>query len=96
MSEHEMSEPEMSEPEMNEHETLVAAVNEYAIEHYEDGGWDVLVECWTSEEYLRFWQEGESEFGNPMPKTAEEAIDSMRDLVSVWDDRQADARNSAF
>ncbi len=26
---------------------LIDAVREHAVAHYEDGGWDVVVECWT-------------------------------------------------
>jgi len=70
----------------------VEAVKKYALEHYEDGGWDVIVECWEDEQiesYLFTTDEG--------PATEEEAIAMFaKGVVSVWADRQADARNSAF
>lgn len=68
---------------------MTEAVKKHATEHYEDGGWDVVVECWTDKE-IQDWlvKNGAA--------TPEEAIDSFKDLVSIWADRQADARNSAF
>lgn len=70
---------------------LVEAVEAEALARYSEGGWDVLVECWTAEEYDSYWRELPK-----YPATAEEAIASVGGLVSVWADRQADARNSAF
>jgi hypothetical protein len=78
---------------------LVAEVRAYAQAHYEAGGWDVVVECWTDEDIagalLRY---GYSD-GQPYPVTTlDEAVtDSiLAQVVSVWADREADARNSAF
>ena len=31
-------------------EEMVAAVKKHALEHYEESGWDILVEAWTDEE----------------------------------------------
>lgn len=68
---------------------LAPAIYKYAEDHYTDGGWDVVVECWTLdmiEEYLI--KRG--------ARTFAEAIEAMKDLVDVWADQQADAINSAF
>lgn len=68
---------------------LAPAIYKYAEDHYTDGGWDVIVECWTLdmiEEYLI--KRG--------VRTFAEAIAAMKDLVDVWADQQADAINSAF
>lgn len=75
--------------------TLAEAVLAEALKRYDQGGWDVLVECWTTEEFERFWADGE-QFGTPRPTTVAEAITSVEGVVSVWADQQADARNSAF
>ena len=36
---------------------LVEAVIQHAVDHYEIGGWDILVECWSDEE-IWSWIEG--------------------------------------
>jgi hypothetical protein len=68
-------------------EELVAYVKQYAMDHYEDGGWDVVVECFTDAEI-------EERIGKA--RTPKGAIRKFASLVDVWSDRQADARNSAF
>lgn len=71
-------------------EPLIDAVKLHAKEHYNDGGWDVVVECHTDWEILVFlaspWPE------KPDVETVEQAIDRFEPLVDVWSDRQADAR----
>lgn len=61
---------------------LVAAVRNYAEQHYDDGGWDVIVECcddqWIADTIATSGGTWEAVMAN------------------VWSDRQADARNSAF
>ena len=66
---------------------LVAALKQYATDHYNDGGWDVVVECYTDDEIA-------DRIGDA--KTLDEAVDAFDALIDVWRDRQADARNSAF
>jgi hypothetical protein len=57
----------------------------YAQEHYNDGGWDVIVECWTIQTIMDALEDDE---------TKEEALQSFKDLAAVWSERQADAVNS--
>jgi len=66
---------------------LVEAVKAHALEHYEDGGWDVVVECWDDEQIAEC-------IGRA--RTVKGAIEKFAPIVDVWSDRQADARNSAF
>jgi hypothetical protein len=68
---------------------IILAVTKHANEHYEDGGWDVLVECWSYNDYMEFFAK------NPV-YSVQEALDRLLPLVEVWAERQADARNSAF
>ncbi len=68
-------------------EQLVKAVKAHAIEHYNDGGWDVVVECWSDAEIAE--QIGKA-------TTVKGAIKKFGWLVDVWSDKQADAVNSAF
>ena len=75
---------------------LVDSVKAYALEHYEDGGWDVIVEAWTDAMIADLLR------GNYSTKTSrcrspKGAIRRVRnDAVSIYCDYQADARNSAF
>lgn len=79
-------------------EELAQKVLDHALAHYNDGGWDVLVECYTVEDIVREWKQWseERETNFDLPTTEVEAIKSWAVFVSIWDDRQADARNSAF
>lgn len=72
--------------------SLVEAVKAHAAAHYEDGGWDVIVECWEDQQIA-------DTLTNALDaiETPEQAIAHFGDgAVAVWADRQADARNSAF
>ena len=63
------------------------ALLQYAKDHYGEGGWDVLYECWSVEdvaESLEKWCEG---------PTLEDAVANFEDVVSVWRDREQDAIN---
>jgi len=68
---------------------LVQAIKDHALDHYEDGGWDVVVECW-----------GDAEIADTIVEagaiTVADALEAFAPLIDVWSDRQADARNSAF
>ena len=63
---------------------LIAAVKKHAEAHYEDGGWDVVVECWSDQELCGHIIQAKA-------KTEKQAIMSFSSLVSVWSERQADA-----
>jgi hypothetical protein len=67
--------------------TLVEQVKAHALAHYEDGGWDVIVECWEDEDIAR-------QIGGARTLTG--ALAKLAPFVDVMADRQADARNSAF
>lgn len=68
---------------------LVRAVKDHAVEHYNDGGWDVIVECWGDNQIANIIEAGDA-------KTVKQAIKCFKPMVDIWADRQADARNSAF
>lgn len=77
---------------------LVEAVKAHALAHYEDGGWDVVVECWEDREIADHLDQAHFNDDGSIwtVVTAEDAIRAFEPLVDVWADRQADARNSAF
>lgn len=64
---------------------LIAAVKAHALAHYNDGGWDVIVEAWEDSDIAECI-EGAG--------TAAEAIAKVSRVVEVYADRQADARIS--
>jgi hypothetical protein len=70
-------------------DALVEAVKSHAQEHYKDGGWDVIVECWTDGEIRERLTEHKAH-------SLAAALKAFEPLIDVWSDRQADARNSAF
>lgn len=61
---------------------MVAAVKKHAEEHYNDGGWDVIVECWSAEDIAKAIEGCTS---------AKEAIRLVGRIVGVYAERQADA-----
>lgn len=66
---------------------LVEFVKAHALAHYEDGGWDVVFECFTDAEIADVIGDA---------KTEDKALIRIYRLVEVYADRQADAINSAF
>lgn len=68
-------------------DALVEGVKAHALAHYEDGGWDVVVECWEDAQIAEHIEGAD---------TVEEAVQRFEGVVSVWADQQADARNSVF
>jgi hypothetical protein len=66
---------------------LVAQVKAYALDHYDKGGWDILVEAWED------WQVAEAIAG---ASTLRGALRKLSAVVGAYSDQQADARNSAF
>ena len=63
-------------------------VKDHARAHYNDGGWDVVYECWGREEVEIVVDECAGDL--------DEAWRIIEACVDVWADRQADARNSEF
>lgn len=74
-------------PEHTLRERLVAEVKAHALAHYNDGGWDVVVECYDDDMIADVIGKA---------RTPKGAIGKFKPLVDVWADRQADAINSAF
>lgn len=66
---------------------MIIAVRAYALAHYEEDGWDVVVEAWDDTEI-------EEEIHNCT--SAEEAIEAMRIPVEAYESVRADIRATAF
>jgi hypothetical protein len=75
-------------------------VKAHALKHYDEGGWDVVVEAMSDksiQETLMMMDAGGHDFTEPCITLKDATEHSLlRVLVSVWADRQADARNSVF
>ena len=72
--------------------SLLEQVKAYARAHYDTGGWDVVVECWSDHqitEALTVLEPG----GWHEAATIEEALNrtALMACVTVWADQQADA-----
>ena len=73
-----------------ETEKIVEAIKEHAQEHYDEGGWDVIVECWEDVDIAKV-------VTDETLLCAEYAIEYFRtELVSVWAERQNDAIISGY
>ncbi len=75
---------------------LGRAIKDHALVHYEDGGWDVVVECWDDAEIAETIGEAEASTIAEALDAFAPLIDAFAPLIDAWSDRQADARNSAF
>ncbi len=62
---------------------LVQYVKDYANLHYEDGGWDVIVECWEDKDILELLTRDNA-------TTEQEALAAFTVIVAVWEDRLAE------
>lgn len=65
---------------------IIAQVKAHALDNYSNGGWDVVVECWTDTDIrLRI--------GNAT--TLERALERMSEIVDVYAEREADSAHYA-
>jgi hypothetical protein len=68
----------------------IEAMKQWAIDNYTNGA-DTMVECWSTSDYADLFTDIDGQ-----PQTAAEAWATLRSLADVYEERQADARNSAF
>lgn len=66
---------------------LVTAVKAYAIEHYETGAWDTIVECYADDEIAEL-------IGDAV--TEEEAIHNVREELKHYAEYRREIQNTAF
>lgn len=66
---------------------LIAAVKAHALKHYEQGGWDVVVECYADAEIAE-------EIGDAA--TEAEAIERVGRSVGAYDEQRTAVRNEIF
>lgn len=66
---------------------MVAAVKKYAEDHYNEDGWDSIVECYDNSDIAR-------EVGNAT--TIEEAIAKVGKGCKIWDEHRQDVIAEIF
>lgn len=66
---------------------LIAAVRKHAMDHYEEGGWDFVVECYEDSDIAR-------EMGDAA--TPAEAIAAVARIAGIRDERRRDAQAEIF
>ena len=69
--------------------SISAAIVAHAEAHYEQDGWDVIVECYSPKDLAEH-------FEHCNVTIEEDAWETARTMISVYSDRLADARNSVF
>lgn len=70
-------------------EEMLAAVKAHAATHYEENGWDYVVECWDDAEILSVLSEEKAE-------TIETAIAAVGEIVELLDERRRDVEAEIF
>jgi len=63
----------------------IEKMKQWCLDNYDKGG-DTMVECWSDEDYAALFKD----------QSTKEAWASLKHMVSIYLDQQADARNSAF
>lgn len=71
----------------NTMQEMIQAVKTYAREHYNEGGWDSIVECYDDSDIAREIKGC---------TTCAEAIEAVGHGCEVWDDRRRDIQAEAF
>lgn len=70
---------------MNNIDTLLDSIRQHAITHYEEDGWDILVECWSDDDILEVI--GDS-------TNFEEAIITLSDTLSTINEYRQEIQNA--
>jgi hypothetical protein len=65
---------------------MAKEVQVYALDHYNEGGWDSIVECWGKEEIIE-------EIANYIPNpTMAKVLRYFKESCKVWDDQRKDVQ----
>ena len=69
-------------------EDFIKMVRQYALDHYNTGGWDEIVEAWTDSDLLEYYSNAN---GN-----AKKAFKALAKTVKLRHEYAEDIRNTAF
>jgi hypothetical protein len=64
-------------------------IKEHAAKHYEEGGWDFVVECWGIEEFGEF-------FARTVYLSYSSALRDVREIASLHNERRQDVRSTIW
>jgi hypothetical protein len=73
---------------------LVTQIKAYAYGHYDCGGWDVIVECWSDEriaDSLNVWGPKDTQPHRAASLEGALTKSTLATCVAIWAERQADA-----
>lgn len=78
----------------------IQRMKDYCMTNYDKGA-DTMVECWDDEDYENlFYEDGDALDGTDNPRGKRvpfaRAWDTLKSLIEIYAERQADAKNSAF
>lgn len=68
---------------------MIAAVKKHALDNYNEGGWDYLVECYSDSDIREMLEEDGC-------KTPEEAIKAVAKIMKIKDDYRKDIEATAW
>ena len=69
-----------------EQRALVDAIRTYAQAHYEQGGWDYVIECWEDHDIFAYLAEADFNL--------DKAIAEIADAVGIVDERRTEIQNA--
>jgi hypothetical protein len=70
-------------------EKMILTVREYATAHYDEGGWDYIVECWSDEDIAQILAEEQCH-------SLKQAVKTIQSIVQVMDDRRREVMAEVF
>jgi hypothetical protein len=65
----------------DDQKSIVAFIRGYARDHYNEGGWDILVECWEDADIVKFMGDA---------KSIDEALRQITPILKANDDYRSD------
>ena len=77
------------------HNEWIAKIKQHARDHYEQGGWDYVIECYSDQDIFDEMMV-DSDLGPQPPATYEEALANVAAIVGVMDDRRKDVQAEIF
>ena len=72
---------------MNE-QNFINHVRSYAMDHYETGGWDEVVEAWSDGDILEYWSDADGD--------TKKAFKEIAKTVQLRHEYAQEIRNTAF
>ena len=78
--------------------TVIEHMKTWCMDNYDKGA-DTMVECWTDADYENLFYRHNPDTAHTMPRircSFADAWDTLKGIAAVYQDQQADAKNSVF